>query len=70
MVEGDQPVDEISLEYYVDLTKQGLIFRPIWNFKVPAIWDGMEGSEAAKNYFYIDALTGALIRDCYGYKIW
>lgn len=67
MIEGDQPVYEIQLEYYVDLTRNGIVFRPIWNFKAKALWDGTEKSISAENYFYIDAITGALIRDCYGY---
>lgn len=70
IVEGDMPVDEISLEYYVDVTKEGFVFRPIWNFKVSAGWDGIEGSLSAENYIYLDAVTGALIRDRYGYQNW
>lgn len=63
-----QSVTEISLEYYVDLTTQGIIFRPIWNFKVPYLAEGMDYySVGAANFLYIDALTGALIRDVYGW---
>jgi hypothetical protein len=65
-VPNGQPVTELSLEYYVDLTKQGLVFRPIWNFKVPYLDEGDAGFGAA-NYLYFDAVTGALIRDAYGW---
>lgn len=62
-----QPVTEISLEYYVDLTAQGIVFRPVWNFKVPYLAEGMEYSMGAANFLYIDALTGALVRDAWGW---
>lgn len=63
-----QPVTEISLEYYVDLTAQGIVFRPVWNFRVPYLAEGMDYySVGAANFLYIDALTGALIRDVYGW---
>lgn len=66
--QGGAAITEISLEYYIDLTRQGLIFRPIWNFKLPYL-DGPEdaGAPWAENYFYIDALTGALIRGAAGW---
>jgi hypothetical protein len=66
-VASSQPVTELSLEYYVDLTKQGIVFRPIWNFKVPYIIEESEASIGADNYLYFDAVTGALIRDAYGW---
>lgn len=60
-----QPLKEISLEYYVDLTREGLIFRPVWNFQYTANYeDGME----TELFFYIDAVTGAMIRDTTGYR--
>lgn len=65
--DGILPVTEISLEYYVEMTRNGLAFRPVWNFQyswttesegVAHTWDGC---------FYIDAVTGALVRDTFGY---
>lgn len=65
--ESGQPVTEISLEYYVDLTKQGIVFRPVWNFKVPYISTEEEPLAGRENYFYIDAVTGALVRTIWGW---
>lgn len=63
-----QPVTEIELEYYVDLTRQGLIFRPIWNFKLTCVAESEDGSTwNVYGHIYIDALTGALIRDTMGW---
>ncbi|MDO4324104.1 MAG: hypothetical protein Q4C61_16445 [Lachnospiraceae bacterium] len=63
-----QAITEISLEYYIDLTKQGLIFRPVWNFKIPYLIEPGDNDDSnPKSYFYIDALTGALVRDAWGW---
>lgn len=63
-----QPVTEIALEYYVDLTKQGLVFRPIWNFKLTFLTDAEDGASwKIDGHIYIDALTGALVRDTFGW---
>ena len=59
---------EISLEYYVDLTKQGLVFRPIWNFQYSSVIGEGEEAHASDMFFYMDGITGALIRDTFGYR--
>ena len=66
--EAAQPVKEISLEYYVDLTKQGLVFRPIWNFQYSSVIGEGEEAHASDMFFYMDGITGALIRDTFGYR--
>lgn len=66
--DSGQPVTEIALEYYVDMTNEGIVFRPVWNFQVPYLVS--EEHHIFLNndmYCYMDAVTGALIRDAYGW---
>lgn len=66
--DSGQPVTEIALEYYVDMTSEGIVFRPVWNFQVPYLVS--EEHHIFMNndmYCYMDAVTGALIRDAYGW---
>lgn len=55
-------VTEVELEYYVELTKKGLVFRPVWNFQTEYLHEEDRWAPSY-DYFYIDAVTGALIRD-------
>lgn len=50
-------ITKIRLEYYVDKTAQGIIFRPVWNFE----------TDEGDDYFYIDAVTGAHVRNIWGW---
>ena len=63
MPESGQPVCAISLEYFVENTKNGIIFYPIWNFQVPSIYGiPMLLGKDTDDYFYIDARDGMLVK--------
>ena len=63
-----QPVTEINLEYNVEMTRNGLVFRPVWTFRYSVIWTDQDGNpiDESERFFCIDAVTGALVRDTYG----
>lgn len=65
---GGQPVVRTTLEYYLDMTSEGITCRPVWNFQVPYLPD-LEAvlGEGLEMYCYIDAATGALVRDTWGW---
>lgn len=50
-------ITEIRLEYYIDKTASGIVCHPIWTFEL----------SSGEDYFYIEATTGALIRDLWGW---
>lgn len=61
-IEKDTVIREIRLEYYVLLTEEGLVYRPVWNFRGPASWGEEEPeTEAPEDLIYMDAVTGAYI---------
>ncbi len=61
-IEKDTVIREIRLEYYVLLTVEGLVYRPVWNFRGPASWGEEEPeTEAPEDLIYMDAVTGAYI---------
>ncbi len=65
---GGQPVTRVTLEYYLDMTSEGITCRPVWNFQVPYLLDIEEVlGEGLEMYCYIDAATGALVRDTWGW---
>ena len=58
------PVTKICLEYYIDETAEGIVYRPVWSFRCPYQW---KDSPDEQELFYIDGETGALIRDAFGW---
>lgn len=61
-IEKDTVICEIRLEYYILLAEEGLVYRPVWNFRGPASWrEGKQETEALENFLYMDAVTGAYI---------
>ena len=58
------PVTKICLEYYIDETAEGIVYRPVWSFHCPYQW---KDSPDEQELFYIDGETGALIRDAFGW---
>lgn len=50
-------IKEIRLEYYIDKTASGIVYHPVWTFE----------TSSGEDYFYIEATTGALIRDLWGW---
>mgnify|MGYP006886365585 CR=1 FL=1 len=58
------PVTKICLEYYIDETADGIVYRPVWSFCCPYQW---KDSPEEQELFYIDGETGALIRDVFGW---
>lgn len=57
------PVSEISLEYYVENTADGMIFYPVWNFRVSSILNSpMLLGRDTDDLFYIDAVNGMLVK--------
>lgn len=65
--ENAGPVTEISLEYYVEMTREGLAFRPAWTFWYAVEMETDGNRSTLDQYFCMDAATGALIRDAFGY---
>ena len=52
------------MEYYIDETAEGIVYRPVWSFRCPYQW---KDSPDEQELFYIDGETGALIRDAFGW---
>lgn len=67
---SQRKIYEIEFQYYLEETKEGLCFKPIWCFKVeqdPARAEtGLSNNAASWNYLYIDAMDGLLL-DYWGY---
>lgn len=57
-------VTEINLEYYIDETAQGTVYRPVWNFQVESWTEEIPGPDVL---FYIDGETGALVWNVTGW---